>query len=246
MCVRNRRRAPPQQIRCRRQVHAMWAASDDAIGAGAAHIDSMEPVLYAFDIETTSLTWDTGRVKTVAVCSAEHSWVFEDDDETLVLRELRAHMAALPAGVVVTWNGAFFDGPYLAGRADTLGVEHPCTLFADRSLTPKYDPQPGFPRYGMHPIFDACGTGLHAHADIAFAWRELAETAGVHWGLKPVARSEGLEVIEVDRTRMDALSRDERMAYNLSDVHATLGLARRLDPSELAAATMPPLPVPVS
>ena len=50
---------------------------------------------------------------------------------------------------VTCWNGAVFDGPYLAGRADALGVERPCTLFADRSITPKYEPQPGFPRFGM-------------------------------------------------------------------------------------------------
>ena len=58
--------------------------------------------LYAFDIETTSLTWDTGRVTTVALCSAEHTFVLEDDDEARLLRALRSHLASLPAGIVVT------------------------------------------------------------------------------------------------------------------------------------------------
>jgi len=197
--------------------------------------------LYAFDIETTSLTWDTGRVTTVALCSAEHIFVLEDDDEARLLRALRSHLASLPAGIVVTWNGAVFDGPYLAGRADALGVERPCTLFADRSITPKYEPQAGFPRYGMHPIFDAEGIGLHRHVDVAYLWRQRAEADEIPWSLKPVARHLGIEVIEVDRARMGELTRPERMAYNLSDVAATLELAEGVEMVH-PGAVMPPLP----
>lgn len=200
--------------------------------------------LYAFDIETTSLTWDTGQVTTVAVCSTEHAFVLEDTDEIRLLRALRSHMASLPEGIVVTWNGAAFDGPYLAGRADVLGIERPCTLFADRTIAPKYEPQPGFPRHGMHPIFDAAGIGLHHHLDVAYLWRQRAETDGVRWALKPVARHLGIDVIEVDRTRMDTLSRPERMAYNLSDVLATLKLAEGAETAH-PDVIMPPLPHPV-
>lgn len=200
--------------------------------------------LYAFDIETTSLTWDTGQVTTVAVCSAEHAFVLEDADEIRLLRALRSHLASLPEGIVVTWNGAVFDGPFLAGRADALGIERPCMLFSDRSIAPKYEPQPGFPSHGMHPIFDAAGIGLHHHVDVAYLWRERAEADGIRWALKPVARHLGIDVIEVDRSRMDALSRPERMAYNLSDVLATLELAEGVE-TVSPGAIMPPLPRPV-
>lgn len=197
--------------------------------------------LYAFDIETTSLTWDTGRVTTVALCSAGHSFVLEDDDEARLLRALRSHLASLPAGIVATWNGSVFDGPFLAGRADTLGVARPCALFDDRSITPKYEPQPGYPGWGMHPIFDAAGTGLHRHVDVAYLWRQRAEATGIAWSLKPVARHLGIGVVEVDRARMGDLSRPERMAYNLSDVFATLELAEGVELVH-PGAVMPPLP----
>lgn len=188
--------------------------------------DNNTKLLYAFDLETTSLRWDTGRVTTAAVCSSDGSaWVTEDDDERRLLRAVRCHFADLPAGVVVTWNGAVFDGPYLAGRADALGVERPCMLFEDRRITPKYEPQPTFAARGYHPIFAAAGTGLHEHVDVAYLWRDWADGHQVRWGLKPVAKALGVEAIEVDRTRMDDLSKPERIAYCLSDVLATLALA---------------------
>jgi len=187
--------------------------------------DAETPV-YALDIETTGLAWTTASVTSIAVYSPEVSAVFEDSDELRLLEAAVWFLGRLPAGRLVTWNGAVFDWPFLAGRAGTVGVEWPA-MVADAAIRPKYEPQPGFDPVGYHPAVPAAD-GEHTHVDVAYLWREWAEANGVRWGLKPVARAVGLEVIEVDRTRMDALSVPDRMAYCLSDVVATyrLGMLR--------------------
>jgi DNA polymerase elongation subunit (family B) len=45
-----------------------------------------------------------------------------DGDEHRLLRELDALLADLEPGVLVTWNGAAFDLPFLATRADRAGI----------------------------------------------------------------------------------------------------------------------------
>lgn len=181
--------------------------------------------LYAFDIETTGLVFTDSKVTTVAVYSPDVSFVIEDGDERRLIRQLAEHFASLPAGVVCTWNGAVFDGPFLAGRSRCIGLGGWFQSRIDLDIAPKYEPQPGFPPFGMYPLFPAADGQSHDHLDVAYLWQDWAKASGTKWSLKPVARANGIDVIEVDREHMDALTVAERMAYNLSDVVATYQLA---------------------
>lgn len=181
--------------------------------------------LYALDIETTGLEWPTSRITTVALYSPSVSLVIEDADEARLIRRLAEHLGDLAAGTICTWNGAVFDGPFLARRTTVLGLGQWFELAPDPSIVPKYEPQPGFAPIGHHPAFPAAGHLVHRHLDVAYRWRGWAAANDVRWSLKPVARANGIDVIEVDREHMEALSAAERMAYNLSDVVATYRLA---------------------
>jgi len=179
---------------------------------------------YGFDIETTGLRWDEAKVTTFAIFGDGVSVVRESTDEVELLYSLLDAFERLDPGVVVTWNGAIFDGPFLAGRFIEHDMPEAFRLRPNFNVTPKYEPQPGFPPIGFDPIF-AGNNGEHAHLDVAYGfWRKWADDNGVHWALKPVARAAGLQVIEVDREHMDALSEDERRAYCLSDARAAYEL----------------------
>ena len=181
--------------------------------------------LYGFDIETTGLRWDQAQVTTFAIYGADVSVVHKDDDEEALLHALLSAFNELDPGTVVTWNGAVFDGPFVAGRLMEHTLYGSFRLAPNFAITPKYEPQPGFAPIGFDPIFCA-HIGEHAHLDIAYGyWRRWAEDNDVHWALKPVARAVGLDVIEVDREHMDSLSEQERSAYCLSDAKAAYRLA---------------------
>jgi DNA polymerase elongation subunit (family B) len=140
-----------------------------------------------------------------------------------MLVELGRLIGRLPVGIVVGWNSALFDLPFLATRAEALGVELPIRLVPDPAIIPKHDFTP------PHTCGYRAEIGHHQHADIAYAYQLEAQRLGVKWALKPVAKACGIEVIEVDRERMHDLSADELAAYNLSDARATSLLAERLD-----------------
>ena len=181
---------------------------------------------YAFDIETTGLDWRADRVTTYALYGENVSVVEEGADERRLVLRMRDLLASLPAGVVLTWNGAVFDGPFVAGRSKVLGLPEWFDFARDPSIVPKYEPQPGFEAAGLHPIFPALGGATHSHTDIAYGyWRSWAQDYRVQHSLKPVARAVGIEVVKVDREHMGTLSVSERLAYCLSDVVATYRLA---------------------
>jgi hypothetical protein len=180
---------------------------------------------YALDIETTGLCWDSARITTFAVHGDGITAVYESSDEAQLLAQLRGLLASLAPGTVLTWNGAVFDGPFIAGRSRELGLGEWFDLVPDLSITPKYEPQPGYEAIGLHPVFPASSGAKHNHVDVAYGyWCSWAAEHGVHWGLKPVATAAGVDVIEVDRASMDDLTPPERMAYCLSDVVATYRL----------------------
>ena len=82
------------------------------------------PLLHGLDIETDTeaggLDPRTACITAVAVASDGGTRVF-DGAEADLLRALDVHVAALPAGVIVTWNGAAFDLPFLFDRAQRGG-----------------------------------------------------------------------------------------------------------------------------
>lgn len=192
--------------------------------------------LYALDIETDTaaeqidpkyppgLDPRTSAITSVAIYSPVGSVVFDDPDEARMLRTVASwlHADSTVPGVIVTWNGANFDLPYLTERAARCGVELGFELQPTDLRPPKYEPLPG------HSGGYLARVGKHGHADIAYAYKDWAAANGVAWSLKPVAAAHHIAAITVDRARMDQLSVAERLAYNFSDVVATHRLAELL------------------
>lgn len=186
--------------------------------------------IYAFDIEATALVVTEGRLRSIAICGPGVQMVsLVDDrgDEAETIAGTLAWLGAQARGIVVGWNSSGYDVPWLLGRAAAGGID-----LAARGLLNTY---PDAARALKYTASDHTGmayttraVGGHRHADIAEAWRGLAEDAGVSWGLKPVARWQGLAPLEEDRTAITALSPERLIAYNLSDVRVTRELALRL------------------
>lgn len=219
----------------------------------AAHI-------YALDLETDTsggggLDPQTAGITECALTTGDGDTVLSAaGDETGMLIALDDTLAALPPGLIVTWNGTFFDLPFL--RTRTSIRRRACDPAAKRlrDFGMQLIPQPD-----LHPRYDylnghACGytavwqrrdhrDAPHQHLDVSFAYRQVADALGVRSGLKPVARALGIEVIEVDRARMHLLTDAERIAYASSDTRATRELALRLlgagGTSPLAATATP-------
>ncbi len=179
--------------------------------------------MYALDIETSTdgvngLDPSESHITSVAVYDGEDGVVFDGPEATLLVL-LEQHIAALTEGVIVTWNGASFDLPWLSDRFAVHGIATTLEITLSDDRTPSYDPIPG------HKGGYLGQWGKHDHLDIMQQYRMDAKAEGLRYGLKPTARRFGIEVIEVDRENMHLLTREEEHAYVLSDVVATYKLA---------------------
>ena len=197
-------------------------------------------LLTALDIETDTsegvngLDPTSSRVVAAALAFSDRpSLVFDDADESVLLRQLD-DVLRNRTGLLVTWNGAGFDIPFLIARAALLGIELVCTTRRDPSLPVKYEPPAGL----------GCAVrarwGELDHVDVAHLYQSRAAAVGVPWSLKPVARRLFLEPVEVDRTAIHKLTSDELHAYVVSDAVITLELANRLSVESLLAAVSRP------
>jgi hypothetical protein len=198
--------------------------------------------LYALDIETdTSPVTDSERaagftsrgldpritpVVNVAVSVGDEITVLRGAEKEL-LEDLDALLGNLEPGVLVTWNGAVFDLPFLQDRAQICGAPLGLHLSPDPLIVPKYSALPGH-QGGYQASWKSNSTVAHAHLDIAYAYRQACSEAGVEWGLKPTARAVGLNPVEVQRTAVHDLSPQEQDEYVASDVRVTLALTTRL------------------
>ena len=203
---------------------------------------------YSLDIETDTsggfgLDPRFGGVASVALWSADEAVVFDSTCEASMLADLAAWLTNpyREAGVIATWNGAAFDMPFLKTRADMLGVDTLSTILRLElsDLRPiKYEP------IGGHDGAYLIGVGRHDHVDVMRAWQPWAKEQGISAGLKSVAAANNIECVVVDREQIHQLTRQELVAYNLSDVAATYELAelagddltRWLDSRSLLAA----------
>ena len=160
---------------------------------------------YGLDIETDTtvdgLDPEVSPIVAVAITGADFEEVI-DGPEASILARLDAFMESLPAGVVITWNGTRFDLPFIARRAELLGVA-----------------------IGLRePGGDAEWHG-HIHLDGYLLYRaDVGDSVNLSCGLKPLAKLVGLPVVEVDRSRIHELSVEECRAYVASDAH----LARKM------------------
>ena len=168
------------------------------------------PPLYGLDIETDTtvdgLDPAVGRVLAVAVATADGVTVFDDADEAQLLGRLDRHLAGLAPGVIVTWNGARFDLPYLSTRAGAAGVGLGLALVADPSRA-----RP--PRSGDRP---PAGPGRRLPrlvgpppppGRLPLLPGRRGPGAGHACSLKAVAALAGLAPVEVDAARVHVLDR---------------------------------------
>ena len=131
---------------------------------------SARPV-YGLDIETDTslggLDPQRAPIVAVAVAGAGPSHVFTGEEPTL-LQQLDDHLRTLPAGVLVTWNGARFDLPFLADWAAMCGTPLALELVPDRRTRTHRDPLPGhdggyFARWYHHHHLDAYAAVSYTH-----------------------------------------------------------------------------------
>lgn len=204
--------------------------------------------IYALDIETFNGLLPNGKkaygldpaqsyITEIAVCGPDFGEVFalaggDSANEADLLRGAAFYLSTLEPGIIATWNGRFFDLPFIHDRAVSNGLdvekELGLTLSPRDDVQPKYDFLPG------HDVgYEAFWTahfGNHVTSDISFDFKEFAEMHGVKHSLKPTARAAGLNPIELDRERLHEYTDEERQAYALSDVRITRELALRLYP----------------
>lgn len=196
--------------------------------------------IYALDLETCTNPGDgldptnpLTRITSAAIFfgpakgvdGPEGSVVFDDPDEARLLRSLNAWFCdeSTEPGLIVTWNGANFDIPFLLTRSAFLGVELDLQAQLSELRAPKYGPCRG------HAGGYVANWGPHDHADVWPSFIEIANRAGIKTGLKPVANYFGYNPIVVDRQQMESLTVPERCAYNISDVEVTYRLALLAD-----------------
>lgn len=181
--------------------------------------------LYGLDIETDTSTngLDPAVAAVIAagLSSSEGGDVAFTGAEATVLADLDAHLAAMPAGVIVTWNGAAFDLPFLADRAAAHGLELGLSILWDPAIKKRRDPIPGHVGAYRARWHD------HDHLDAYRAYRRLTDDPELSCALKAVARREGFEPVEVDCEQIHALDPAQLIAYVLSDARLARLLAAR-------------------
>jgi len=201
--------------------------------------------VYAFDIETDNsaghgLDPRKAAITQISVVGSTLERVLTGDEVTL-LDEFAEVLAGLDAGLIVGWNSTFFDWPFIATRMKVVGptgLNAILELTPQPALRPKYDFTPGH-TCGYSAIV-ATDTGTHhAHLDVSLAWKAFAESFGtredgtgrqvpvVPWSLKPVAKAAGIDMFELDRTRLHEYTPEETARYVLSDAIGTRELALR-------------------
>jgi DNA polymerase elongation subunit (family B) len=188
-----------------------------------------DPPLYGLDIETDTtvdgLDPRVGRVLAVAVAGADGVTIIDDACEAQLLAGLERHLTGLDPGVLVTWNGARFDLPYLSTRAARGEVRLGLRLEADAGRVHRAaragqagQTEPGY----------RAGWGAHRHLDVYRCYRaDVGPALRMTCSLKAVAALVGLAPVQVDTARVHALTPDVLRAYVASDAACTRELARR-------------------
>jgi hypothetical protein len=207
---------------------------------------SLIPLLYGLDIETDTtvdgLDPAVARIVAVALSTPDGEEVIGGPERS-ILKSLDHRLRRLPAGVLVTWNGSGFDLPFLADRARQHRVRLGLRLHPDPSLAQPHPPLRG------HGAPYRARWHRHLHLDACTLYRGLLP-AGETCGLKSVARSRGLEPVELDATSIHMARQGSLVSYVASDARLARLLAERawtsagqvldpVDPVELAQPVSP-------
>lgn len=184
--------------------------------------------LYGLDIETDTsvngLDPATSRIVAVALVAGRDEWVFEGDEAHL-LADLDRRVAALQPGTLVTWNGANFDLPFLARRAELVGVRLGLELRLDPDLV-----LPGGPLPGEPGAYRARWHG-HRHLDGYRLYRADVGALGWSCGLKAMARLVGLDAVELDASALHLVEAAQVREYVASDARVARELVSRRMPA---------------
>jgi DNA polymerase elongation subunit (family B) len=183
------------------------------------------PPVYGLDIETDTtengLDPAVAAVITVALAAPGYEEVFTGPEAQL-LSELDERLSELEPGVLATWNGAAFDLPFIADRAELHGLALGLRLRLDPAITMRRSPLPGHRGAYRADWYD------HAHLDAYRVYRgDVGPALRISCSLKSIARFVGLAPIEVDRTRIHDLSNEALHAYAASDARLARVLAER-------------------
>lgn len=193
--------------------------------------------LYGLDIEsdTTIDGLDPACSAVVAVAIVgEGVEVVIRGPEPELLTELDDVIARLPIGVLVTWNGARFDLPFLADRAAVSAIPLGLELWTDPWGQPEGQPLPGHSDVRYRAQWHG-----HAHLDGYRLYRsDAGRGLGLSCALKNLARLVGLQPVQVDRTRIHELTDDELCAYVASDAYLARELVARRGRVALASADL--------
>lgn len=131
-------------------------------------------ITYGLDIEidTTdgAVDPDLAAIRAIGLSGRGFDHLYTGD-EARMLRDLDDRLRSLAPGILATWNGSMFDLPYIARRADLLGVELDLVLVADPSATRGRRPLPG------HRCGQRAAWGHHRHLDTFLAYGDTTPQA---------------------------------------------------------------------
>jgi uncharacterized protein YprB with RNaseH-like and TPR domain len=181
--------------------------------------------VYGLDIETDTtvdgLDPSASSVVTVALSQDGVDEVFTGPEQELLV-ELDFRLRELDPGVLATWNGAAFDLPFLADRAQRCGVDLGLHLRFDPAIRMVHPPLPG------HQGAYRAAWHEHGHVDAYRLYRgDVGPALRISCSLKSIARLVGLRPMEVDRTRIHALEAEALHAYATSDARLARVLTER-------------------
>lgn len=192
------------------------------------------------DIETDTtaggLDPATAAIVAVAMCSADGNLEFVfDGDESQMLRDVDDLLAGLPPGLLVTWNGASFDLPFIERRARLLDVPLGLRTAPDPRRTSRRDPTRTAVRARWHD---------QVHLDGYLVYRsDVGRCLGLSCGLKSLAHLAGLEPVELDREHLHTAEPALLRRYVTSDARCAAALVQRRMPRVVQAADYPPRPI---
>lgn len=189
------------------------------------------PPLVGFDIETDTSCGGLDP-RTSAVVATALAGDFGDDvllgEERDILRSTDQRIAELGRALLVTWNGAGFDLPFVEHRARVLGVELGLSTTEDPRRRSRHEPGRTAVRARWHEMVHLDGYQLY-RADVG-------RTLGLSCGLKPLARLVGLVPVELDRAKLHEEDLDAVARYVASDARIAAELVRRRMPAAITMA----------
>lgn len=202
-------------------------------GAAPTPIVAVPPI-FGFDIETDTSTGGLDP-RTSAVVAVALSGSFGDEvilgGERDILERTDHRIAELGPGLLVTWNGAGFDLPFVEHRARLAGLELGLLTTEDPVRRRPREPARSAVRARWHDLIHLDGYQLY-RADVG-------RTLGLSCGLKPLARLVGLSPVELDRTTLHTQEPEEVAQYVASDARIAAELVRRRMPAALTMADWP-------